>query len=92
MSIPCKNKTILYGNRGLVALTDHIVTTSHLKNYVAEKSNYSLPNAPSKSHHAYGINPEFFNFTNFAIFPGDIEIYVWCPAGSVLPHGEKVLL
>ena len=69
MCIPCKNKTILYGNRGLVALTDHIVTTSHLKNYVIEKSNYSLPNAPSKSHHPYGINPEFRNFTKEAPLP-----------------------
>ena len=59
----------MYGNRGLVALTDHIVTTSHLKNYVIEKSNYSLPNAPSKSHHPYGIIPEFRNFTKEAPLP-----------------------
>ena len=43
--------------------------TSHLKNYVIEKSNYSLPNAPSKSHHPYGIIPEFRNFTKEAPLP-----------------------
>ena len=59
----------MYGNRGLVALTDHIVTTSHLKNYVIEKSNYSLPNAPSKSHHPYGVNPEICNFAKEAPLP-----------------------
>ena len=25
-------------------------------------------------------------------FPKDIEILGWCPAGSVLPHGEKLYL
>ena len=34
-----------------------------------EKSNYSLPNVPSKSHHPYGINPEFRNFTKEAPLP-----------------------
>ena len=24
--------------------------------------------------------------------PGDFEILGWCPAGSLLPHGEKVPL
>ena len=26
------------------------------------------------------------------VHPQDIEILGWCPAGSVLPHGEKVPL
>ena len=26
------------------------------------------------------------------LHPQDIEILGWCPAGSVLPHGEKVPL
>ena len=26
------------------------------------------------------------------VYPQDIEILGWCPAGSVLPHGEKVPL
>ena len=51
----------------MVALTYHIVTTSHLKN-VIEKSNYSLPTAPSKSH-PYGINPEFRNFAKKTPLP-----------------------
>ena len=53
----------------MVALTDHMVTASHLKNYVIEKSNYSLPNAPSKSHHPYGINTEFRNSTKEVPLP-----------------------
>ena len=53
----------------MVALTDHIITTSHLKNYVIEKSDYSLPNAPSKSHHPYGVNPEICNFAKEAPLP-----------------------
>ena len=65
----CKNKTILYGNRGLIALTDHIVTAGHLKNYVLEKSNHSLPNVPAKSHHPYGINPEFRSYTKETPLP-----------------------
>ena len=53
----------------MVADINHIVTTIHLKNYVIEKSNYSLPNAPSKSHHPYRINPGFCNYTKEARLP-----------------------
>ena len=44
---------------------------------------------------------KFYVFTNFAIRTPtslttytfrDIEILGWCPAGPVLPHGEKVAL
>ena len=28
----------------------------------------------------------------YVIQPRDIEILGWCPAGQVLPHGEKVPL
>ena len=29
---------------------------------------------------------------NTVYYPQDIEILGWCPAGTVLPHGEKVPL
>ena len=30
--------------------------------------------------------------SNKKVFPRDFEILGWCPAGPVLPHGEKVPL
>ena len=29
---------------------------------------------------------------SYILYPQDIEILCWCPAGSVLPHGKKVPL
>ena len=29
---------------------------------------------------------------NLSFYPRDYEILGWCPAGPVLPHGEKVPL
>ena len=34
----------------------------------------------------------FKTFIYFLIFPQEIEILGWCPAGLVLPHREKVSL
>ena len=38
------------------------------------------------------IKLSFREFVCFMYFPQDIEILGWCPAGPVLPHGDKVPL
>lgn len=59
----CNNKFINYGSQGLVALMEHIGTKTHVRNYVIEKTNYSLPNASLEVvHHPYGIHPDYINF------------------------------
>ena len=42
----------------------------------------------------YGFQGLFFSFpvVSFLVYPWDIEILGWSPAGLVLPHGEKLSL
>ena len=51
---------------------------------------------PLKSIFNKSLFPSLLVSRNFAMPPNvflqDIEILVWCPAGSVLPHKERVLL
>lgn len=62
-SFCCPTTKANYGSRGLIALTEHIGTKTHVGNYVIEKTNYSFLNASSEVvHHPHGIHPDYRNF------------------------------
>ena len=57
---------------------------------VGENVNITESFTSSVTQNTYEINHKLN--CDIKVFPWDSEILGWCPAGSVLPHGEKVSL
>ena len=63
------------------------LTAVHFRSELQQDDNASLQKIkcqPIKTREIGGVT--------LSDFPQDIEIPSWCPAGPVLPHGEKVPL
>ena len=58
----CGNKIINYSNRGLIALTDHIKSKSHVDKYILHKTNFNIPGAPSNLESSYGLHPMYSQY------------------------------